>query len=68
MCLGDDESWSENGSGSGSENRSGSGNQSGNGNQSSSLQNSFKNPLQVIFGILGDTISSRRGVSEGFPP
>ena len=31
-----------------------------------SLQNSLKNPLQVILRILGDTISSGRGVSEGF--
>ena len=61
VCLGNDGSWSENGSGSESENRSRSR------SRSSSLQNSLKNPLQVILGILGDTISSGKGVSEGFP-
>ena len=50
--LGDDGSW--NGSGSRS--------------WSSNLQNGLKNPLQVIFRILGDTISSGRGVSKVFPP
>ena len=46
--LGDDGSWDKSGSG------------SGNGNRSSSLQNGFEDPLQVIFGVLGDTSSSRR--------
>ena len=55
-CLGNNGSRSENGNG--------SGNGSGSRNRSSSLQNSLKNPLQVIFGVLGDTISSR-GISNG---
>ena len=52
--LGDDGSWDGSGS--------------GNGSWSSSLQNGLKNLLQVIFGVLGDTSSSGRGVSEGFLP
>ena len=51
--LGNDGSWS----GSGSENKSRSGD--------SSLQNSLKNLLQVIFGVLGDTSSSSGCVSNG---
>ena len=50
--LGDERSWE------GSEN----------GNGSSSLQNGLKNLLQVIFGVLGDTSSSGRGVSKRFCP
>ena len=44
--LGDDGSWGGSGSGSGS--------------GSLILQNGFKNPLQVILGVLGDTSSSGR--------
>ena len=54
--LGDDGSWDGSGSG------------SGNGSGSSSLQDGLKNPLQVIFGVLGDASSSGRGVSVGFCP
>ena len=47
--LGDNGSWG------GSENRS----------ESLNLQNGFKNPLQVILGILVDISSNNRGVSSG---
>ena len=49
--LGDNGSWNGSKSGSGS----------------LSLQNGLKDLLQVILGILGDTISSGSGVSKGFP-
>ena len=58
-CFGDNGSWSESGSGNGSKSENGS--RSGN----SSLQNSLKNPLQVILGVLRDTSSSSGGVSNG---
>ena len=64
-CLGNDGSRS----GSRSRSRSENGSRSKNGSESgdSGLQNSLKNPLQVIFGVLGDTISSSGSVSdEGF--
>ena len=62
-CLGNDGSRS----GSGSRNGSRNGSRSKNGSRSgdSGLQNSPKNPLQVILGVLGDTISSSGGVSDG---
>ena len=49
--LGDNGSWGGNGSGSWGGNRSGS----------LSFQNDLKNPLQVIFRILGDINSDNRG-------
>ena len=52
--LGDNESWN------------GSGSRSRNGNECLSLQNGLKNPLQVILGVLENTSSSGKGVSEGF--
>ena len=69
--LGGDVSWGDSGSGSWSGNGSGnrgsskSGSWDGNGSESLSLQNSLKNPLQVIFGILGDISSGDRDVSNG---
>ena len=52
---------------SGSRNGSRNGSRSKNGSKSgdSGLQNSPKNPLQVILGVLEDTISSSGGVSDG---
>ena len=57
-CLGNNGNWSG----------SGSGNRSKSGNRSSSLQNSLKNPLQVIFGVFKDTSSSRSVSNGGFQP
>ena len=39
--------------------------ENGSGSGSSSLQNSLKNPLQVILGILGDISIGNKGVSDG---
>ena len=55
-CLGNNGSWSGSVSGSRRENESKSGDLS--------LQNSLKNPLQVILGVLGNTSSSSKGVSN----
>ena len=62
VCLGNDGSWS----GSGSRNKCG--NKSGSGYRSFSLQNSLKNPLQVILGVLEDTSSSKSVSDGGFGP
>ena len=62
-CLGNDGSRSGNGSRNGSKKGSRSENVSRSGD--SGLQNSIKNLLQVILRVLGDTISSNRGVING---
>ena len=67
-CLGNDGNWSGSGSGNGSGSRNGSGNRSGSRNRSSSFQNSLKNPLQVILGVLENTSSSRSVSDGGFRP
>ena len=57
-CLGNDGSWSR------SRSRNGSRSENGSRSRDSGLQNSLKNLLQVILGVLGDTISSSGGVSN----
>ena len=57
-CLG------SNGSRSGSRSRNGSKSENGSRSGDLGLQKRLKNPLQVILGVLGDTISSSRGVSN----
>ena len=69
--LDDDVSWSGSGSGSGSGSENGSRSKNGSNSENRSrsrelsLQNSLKNLLQVIFGVLGDISSSSEGISNG---